>query len=74
MKVGYSSAYDEGILIQIRAIDTETGILIQIQAFDTGSGILFCWLPEGWNWVPEGWNWVPEGWKHPRSVKLYIII
>ena len=31
MKMGYSSSYDEDILIQIQAFDTETGILIQIQ-------------------------------------------
>ena len=41
MKVGYSFACDEGILIQIQqAFDTVTGILIQIQTFDAGSGIL----------------------------------
>ena len=40
MKVGYSFACDEGILIQIQqAFDTVTGILIQIQAFNAGSGI-----------------------------------
>ena len=39
MKVGYSFAYDEGIMILIQAFDTVTGILIHIQALaaDTGS-------------------------------------